>query len=180
MLLLLPLPLGVPRIPARFTLSLSRTVKFGGPSTTSDVGNFHRARGQEGEGGVGGLVPLISSNTSLGIVFRWQCFGIRAHRHRTHQLTKPGFWSLEKREKLGGMKKNGGKWGEMEKNGGKWVEMEEKGGKWGEMGGNGGGVGMGGKWGNSGHSTGDVGCEGLWRDVVEENGTKMGENGTKY
>ena len=52
-------------------------------------------------------------------------------------------------------------------NGGKW-------GKWGQMGGNGG------KWGNSGHSTRDVGCGGLWRDVVEENGTKMGEMGEKW
>ena len=40
------------------------------------------------------------------------------------------------------------------------------------------------KWGSSGHSTWNVGCGGLWRDVVEENGIKMGEkwkeNGTKY
>ena len=38
--------------------------------------------------------------------------------------------------------------------------------KWGEMWGGGG-------WENSGHSTRDGGC-GEWRDVVEENGTKMG------
>ena len=40
------------------------------------------------------------------------------------------------------------------------------------MGGNGGR----GDWGNSGHSTRDVGRGGLWRDVVEENGRKMGQN----
>ena len=38
--------------------------------------------------------------------------------------------------------------------------------------------------GGSAHSTRDVGCGGLWRDVVEENGRKMGgqweDNGTKY
>ena len=46
----------------------------------------------------------------------------------------------------------------------------------------GGNVGRGGG-GDSGHNTQDVVCGGLWRDVVEENGTKMGEwekNGTKY
>ena len=52
--------------------------------------------------------------------------------------------------------------------GGKWGRgMGERGGGWGQMGENGGGM----------------DC-GLWRDVVEENGTKMGEkregNGTKY
>ena len=37
--------------------------------------------------------------------------GIRAHRHRTHQLTKPGFWCLEtwrKWGRLGGMGGGGG------------------------------------------------------------------------
>ena len=53
-----------------------------------------------------------------------------------------------------GVWKNGG--GETEKNGGERGEM-------------------GGRWENSGHSTRDVGCGGLWRDVVEENGTKMGQ-----
>ena len=33
--------------------------------------------------------------------------------------------------------------------------------------------------GGTGHSTRDVGCGGLRRDVVQENMTKMGENGTK-
>ena len=43
--------------------------------------------------------------------------GIRAHRYRTHQLTKPGFWGLEK----------WGKWG-------KWRKMKGNGGEWGGMG----------------------------------------------
>ena len=50
------------------------------------------------------------------------------------------------------------------------------GGNGGELGGNGGG-GMeknGRNWGISRHGTRDVGCGGLWRDVVEENGRKMG------
>ena len=57
-------------------------------------------------------------------------------RHRTHQLTEPGCWSLEKWRKWG-------KWG--------------------------------GEWENSGNSTRDMGCGRMWQDVVEENGTKMGE-----
>ena len=52
----------------------------------------------------------------------------------------------------------------------KWRKPE----KWGEMGG---------EWG-SGHSTRDVGCGGLWWDVLEENGTQLGEKweeiGTKH
>ena len=38
---------------------------------------------------------------------------------------------------------------------------------------------MEGEWGNSGHSTRDVGRGGLWQDVVEENGTNMGQSGRK-
>ena len=48
---------------------------------------------------------------------------------------------------------------------GKMAKMEKSGEKWGGLGG-----------GDSGHSTRDVGYGGLWRDLVEENGTKMGEN----
>ena len=84
---------------------------------------------------------------------------IRAHHHQTHQLTKPGFWSVEK------MGETGGKWWKMGGNGAEWSRTGEK-------------------WGNSGHSTQDVGWGGLWRHVVEETETKMGErwekNGTKY
>ena len=49
----------------------------------------------------------------------------------------------------------------------KGMKVEEIGGEWRKKCGGGG-------WGNSGHSTRDVGCGGLWRDVVEENGMKMG------
>ena len=48
----------------------------------------------------------------------------------------------------------------------KGMKVEEIGGEWRKK--------WGGGWGNSGHSTWDVGCGGLWRDVVEENGMKMG------
>ena len=100
-----------------------------------------------GGGGGDGPDPLIIHHS----ITPFPCSGIRAHRHRSHQLTKPGFWSLQK----------WGEWGEV---GEKWGAMGENGGKWGEMGG---------KWGNRGHSTQDVGCGGLWRDVVEENGRKL-------
>ena len=91
----------------------------------------------------GPRTPLVAPNLepSKGDVTR-----IRAHRHRTHQLTDLGFWSLEK----------WGKWG-------KWRKMGETGEKWRKMGG---------KWGISGHSTRVCG---LWRDVVEESGRNIGE-----
>ena len=61
-------------------------------------------------------------------------------------------------------------------NAGKWSKTGGNGGKWGGIGGGG--------WGNDGHSTRDVACGVLWRDVVEENGRKMGgkwaKKGTKY
>ena len=77
--------------------------------------------------------------------------GLRAHRHRTHQLTAAGFWRLEKWGAKGGKReKNGGQWGakgrKMGGNGG------QKGEKWGakgrKMGGNGGQKGE--KWGAMG------------------------------
>ena len=74
--------------------------------------------------------------------------GIGAHRHRAHQLTKPGFWSLtkwgkwRKMRELGG---TGGEWGNIGHStrdvccGELWRDVVEKngrkmGGKWGEMG----------------------------------------------
>ena len=77
-----------------------------------------------------------------------------ARRRRAHQLTEPGFWSLEKWG-------NGGKWGEMEKNGGKWRimnksrwKMQEQFPQWEKNGGN---------WRNKG-----------------ENGGNSEKNGTEY
>ena len=46
--------------------------------------------------------------------------GIRTHRHRTHQLTKPGFLD----------------YGRLGANGGKWLKVGGNGEKWGGMGGN--------------------------------------------
>ena len=86
--------------------------------------------------------------------------GVRAHRHRTHQLTtSPGLWGLENWG-------NGGKWGGSGGGmGGESKKMGVNGGEWGEMGW--------GDGGNSGHCTRDVGCGGLWRGVEwEENGRK--------
>ena len=76
--------------------------------------------------------------------------GIRAHRHRAHQLTKPGFWSLEKWGEMGG---NGGKWGEMGgKRGSSWHSTQD--------------VGYGGLWRDVVEENGP-------------NGRKMGVNGRK-
>ena len=65
-----------------------------------------------------------------------------------------------------------GKMGKRERTGGEWGKWR----KMGEMGE------TGEKWGSSGiaHRTWVVeGCGGMWWDVVEKNGTKMGENGRK-
>ena len=49
--------------------------------------------------------PCIMATWSSTIGRVANCSGIRAHRHRTHQLTKPGLWSLKNWEQ---MEENGG------------------------------------------------------------------------
>ena len=111
-------------------------------------------------------------------------------RHRTHQLTTPGFWSeIGEIGEWGGMGRDGGKWGggvlggRLGGNAGKWGEvgggdwgadgmgengeMGENAGNWGERGGGGdwGGMGgIGGKSGKGGEMGGGVAgiAQGMW------------------